>query len=106
MQVKNIGDFFRCNADKISKNPVFESSHLFFDVYGILPGQSQKVHTHEDSDKIYSVLEGEVCVILGDEQRNLVAGETVMAESGVAHGIVNQGLSPAYVLVVMAPKPQ
>lgn len=105
VQIKNLRDFFKFNAEKIAKNSVFESPHLFFDVYGILPGQSQKIHTHLNSDKIYLVLEGEAVVTVGDTHRTILNGQAVFASAGEPHGIQNNGQSPAAVLVVMAPKP-
>jgi quercetin dioxygenase-like cupin family protein len=105
LEIQTLRDFFKFSTEKLFKNPIFESPHLFFDIYGILPGQAQKVHAHADSDKIYCVLEGEAWVTVGDCEHTLLAGQAVLAAAGVAHGIKNESLAPAAVLVVMAPKP-
>ena len=105
MNIQTLRDFFKFSTEKLTKTPVFDSPHLFFDVYGILPGQAQKVHAHADSDKIYCVLEGAARVTVGSDEHSLTAGQAVLAAAGEAHGIKNEGLGPAAVLVVMAPKP-
>lgn len=105
MQIQNLRDFFKFNTEKIAKNSVFDSPHLFFDVYGILPGQAQKIHAHSDSDKIYLVLEGEAWVTVGEVRTHLSAGQAALAAAGEPHGIENASSSPTSVLVVMAPKP-
>ena len=44
---------------KMKKIPIFSSQQFFYDLYCLLPGQFQKVHSHPKEDKVYLVLEGE-----------------------------------------------
>lgn len=92
--------------EKMAKVNLFESSRLFCDVYGLMPGQSQKPHSHAQNDKVYSVLTGRVRVDIGDEQRSLGPGEVAIAPAGVEHGVTNESDAPATLLVVMAPHPK
>ena len=48
------------STEKMQKVNLFETSHLFCDIYCLCSGQSQKLHQHEDAEKIYYILEGEV----------------------------------------------
>ncbi len=90
----------------MQKVPVFTSDKLYCDQYCLLPGQAQRVHTHDAEDKIYIVLEGEAMLELGTERELLVEGMGTIARAGVAHGVANESDSNVVLLVVMAPKPK
>ena len=95
----------RFEKDKLQKVPVFESERFFCDQYCMLPGQSQKVHSHENEDKVYVVLEGEAMFDIGGEKELLAEGSAVIARAGTPHGVNNLSDSPLVLLVMMAPKP-
>ncbi|WP_038045539.1 cupin domain-containing protein [Thermus caliditerrae] len=105
MEIRDLKSLARFSPEKMAKIPVFESERMFFDLYALLPGQAQKVHAHEGSDKAYYVLEGEVVVRIGEEEALLVPGMAALARAGEAHGVRNESANPALLLVVMAPKP-
>ncbi len=88
------------------KNGLFASPRLFYDLYCLLPGQSQKVHSHEDSDKVYYVLEGTGHFTVSDEKRDLTEGHAVLAPAGEPHGVRNDTQENLVLLVTMAPPPQ
>lgn len=106
MQVVDIATARRYAPDKMVKHPVFETEHLFCDVYCLEPGQEQAVHAHAGSDKIYILLEGRAVVTVGDEERELRPMEAVLAPAGLPHGIANRSKERAAALVFFAPKPQ
>ena len=58
METRTVSDAVAFSEEKMKKNALFDSPHLFYDAYCLLPGQFQKVHAHEDSDKVYYVLRG------------------------------------------------
>jgi len=95
----------RFDAAKMQKINLFETERFFLNVYCLEPGQAQKTHAHEGADKVYAVLEGSVTARVGDEERELRTGETVLAPAGSAHGIENRSKQRAAVLVFMAPRP-
>jgi quercetin dioxygenase-like cupin family protein len=98
-------DVRRFDAAKMQKINLFETSRFFCDVYCLEPGQAQKPHRHDDADKVYAVLEGEVAVRVGEETATLRAGEAVLAPAGADHGVDNPGPGRAALLVFMAPRP-
>ncbi len=104
MKVASIG-VRKFDAAKMQKINLFETERFFCDVYCLEPGQAQKTHAHEGSDKMYAVLEGSVTALVGGEERELQPGEAVLAPAGTEHGIVNRSAARAAVLVFMAPKP-
>ncbi len=106
MKVVKVRDQIAFNAEKMSKVSLFDSERFFCDIYCLEPGQQQKVHAHEGSDKVYYVLEGSGKVTVGAETRDLSADEITMAPSGEEHGVVNDSGGRLVMLVFMAPKPQ
>ena len=106
MKVLKVGDQIAFNAEKMNKVSLFDSERFFCDVYCLEPGQKQKVHAHDGSDKIYYVLEGKGKVTVGQDERELAADEITIAPSGEEHGVVNHTDRRLVMLVFMAPKPQ
>ena len=96
----------RFSDEKMQKVPVFKTPKMFYDQYCLLPGQSQKVHSHEGEDKVYLVLEGEAVFDIGGEQEMLTEGTAVIARAGVPHGVRNDSGTKLVLLVTMAPRPQ
>jgi quercetin dioxygenase-like cupin family protein len=106
IDVKSFATARRFDPAKMQKLALFESDRFFCDVYCLLPGQEQKPHAHEGSDKIYAVLEGTVEVRVGSETRSVGQGEAALAPAGKEHGVLNRSGSPAALLVFLAPRPQ
>ena len=93
------------SEEKMQKNSLFDSPHLFYDAYCLLPCQHQKVHAHDGSDKIYYVLEGTGHFTVGDEEQDLGKGHAVIARAGESHGVSNETDENLVLLVTMAPRP-
>ena len=105
MESKPVTKAISFSEEKMKKNSLFESPYLFYDAYCLMPGQHQKIHTHENSDKIYYVLEGTGRFTVGDEEQNLPQGYAVIASAGEPHGVRNETDENLVLLVTMAPRP-
>ena len=105
MESKRVRDGTSFSEEKMKKNALFDSPHLFYDAYCLLPGQAQKVHAHEGSDKVYFVLEGTGRFTIGDEESDLGEGHAVIARAGERHGVRNESAQNLVLLVTMAPRP-
>ncbi len=105
MEHKRLTDHLRFKDEKMQKIPLFDSAKMFFDLYCLLPGQFQKVHSHANEDKVYVVLEGEGFFDIGGEQKSLSEGEAVIARAGEPHGVRNETGEKLVLLVAMSPKP-
>ncbi len=105
MESRSVAQSVAFSEEKMQKNALFDSPHLFYDAYCLLPGQSQKVHAHEGSDKIYYVLRGTGRFTVGDEERDLAEGHAVIARAGDPHGVRNGTEENLVLLVTMAPRP-
>ncbi len=100
-----ISEELQFTKEKMKKNGLFETDRMFCDLYCFEPGQSQPVHSHEGSDKVYFVLQGKGLFQIGDEERQLERDEIALAPSGKRHGVSNPGPDRLVLLVFMAPKP-
>lgn len=105
MDVRHAASCKSFNTEKMKKVNLFETDRMFCDLYCFEPGQRQHVHAHAGSDKVYYVLEGCGTFHIGDESKELQADSTVMAPSGVEHGVTNTSNKRLVLLVHMAPKP-
>ena len=92
-------------SDKLAKHNLFETAQMFCDVYCLEPGQAQKPHAHAGATKFYYVLEGRGTFSVGDERRELGAGELAWSAPGESHGVENTSSDRLVLLVAMAPNP-
>ena len=105
MEIVNLESLVRFSNEKMQKVPLFDSEKCFCDLYCLSPGQDQRVHTHEESEKIYVVLRGSGKFHIGGTERELASGQAVIARAGEAHGVKNTGDQDLVLLVFMSPKP-
>ena len=104
MDFQSVGAVQRFSTEKYQKVSLFETPQTAMDVYCLLPGQTQKLHSHKGTDKYYLVWEGHATVQIGEEVRELGPGEAALARPGVDHSIANQSDQPVVALVFQAPK--
>lgn len=105
MEIKKLSDCIVFSDEKMQKVPIFESERFFFDQYCLLPGQSQRVHSHASEDKVYVVMQGTGTFTIGEDIRELSAGEAVIARATVPHGVSNTSEEKLICLVTMSPRP-
>ena len=84
-----------------------DSQHTNGDIYvveGVMPpGSEVPLHVHTHEDEIFHVLEGEVELILGEQQIIGKAGDMTYLPRGVPHAIKALGEHPARVLNYVFP---
>ena len=100
-----LAEHAKFQADKMAKIALATTPRVQLDLYCLEPGQSQKVHSHDDQDKIYVALEGGGRVSVGAEQYALARGEAVVAAAGVPHGVTNDSGARLMILVFVSPPP-
>jgi quercetin dioxygenase-like cupin family protein len=105
VETRDINEAISFSGEKMKKSPIFDSDKLFYDAYCLMPGQEQKVHTHDESDKIYYVLQGTLRFTIANEEQDLGPGTAVIARAGDPHGVRNDTDENAVLLVTMAPRP-
>jgi quercetin dioxygenase-like cupin family protein len=92
-------------ADRMAKIALATTPRAQLDLYCLEPGQSQKVHSHDDQDKVYVVLEGAGRFTLGGDEHRLTQGEALVAAAGAPHGVVNDSGARLLLLVFVSPPP-
>ena len=66
-------------------------------------GTSTILHRHLQAEEIYHIIEGMGEMLLGNEQFNVVTGDTVCIPAGVKHRIKNSGKKPLKILCCCSP---
>jgi mannose-6-phosphate isomerase-like protein (cupin superfamily) len=66
-------------------------------------GTRTALHRHQRTEEIYHIMHGTGLMQLGDEQFQVVAGDTVLIAPGVAHCISASGADPLRILCACAP---
>src|SRR5687767_2521707 len=105
MEPRTLDALARFSPEKMQKVPVFDSARMLCDVYCLEPGQAQKVHAHDASDKVYLCVRGALRATIGAQEIELAPGQAVLAPAGVPHGVRNDGAEQAMAFVVTTPKP-
>jgi len=105
METRNVDHLIRFSDDKMQKIPLFDSAKYFCDLYCLKSGQDQRIHSHAESDKIYFVLLGKGTFHIAGEEKELGAGEIVIARPGEVHGVKNAAAEDLVLLVFMTPRP-
>ncbi len=98
----DIAERFLFAESKLSKVALAESARLLLDVYCLRPGQAQRVHAHDNIDKVYVVLTGQPTLQLGEESRVLTLHQAAYAQAGVPHGVRNDSQEDTTLLVFQA----
>ncbi len=105
METKSIVDAKKFDPHRLVKTTLFENERMFCDVYCLSPGQEQKPHKHDASDKLYVVVEGVGIFKVGDDIREVGEKNVVLAPAGIEHSVKNDSSGPLALLVFMAPHP-
>lgn len=105
MSFRSIQEATRFSTERYQKHNLVSTDRSMLDVYCLLPGQRQDLHTHSANDKHYVIWRGEAEVTIGNETRTLQAGAVATAKPGEPHAIANASARPLVVLVFQAPKP-
>ena len=103
--VKHYSDHVGVRADKFFKTTLFQAERLMIGLNCLEPGQVQSVHSHEDQDKFYLVMEGVGSFTVGEEVIEAGPGNTIWAEAGVPHGVENKDGERLVILMGIAPSP-
>ena len=69
----------------------------------IPPGQGPPLHVHASEDEAWWVIEGSLRFQLGSDVAEAPAGSFVFVPRGTPHAFVNDGASPARILMVFTP---
>ncbi len=69
----------------------------------LLPGQEVTPHRHQTIEEIYYVVEGLGVMTVGDEQREVSAGDAIFIPRHHRHTLKNTGTEPIKLILVCGP---
>jgi mannose-6-phosphate isomerase-like protein (cupin superfamily) len=67
------------------------------------PGRAVTPHHHNQTEEIYYILSGRGWMTVGDEKREVSAGDAIYVPRGHRHTLENTGAEPIRLLVVCGP---
>jgi quercetin dioxygenase-like cupin family protein len=102
---RSITDSAAFSGEKAAKADLYAGERLFVGLNCFEPGQAQKVHAHTGADKFYYVVSGRARLSVGEQTREVAAGDIVWAPAGVPHGVA-EALERTILLVGIAPPPR
>ena len=68
----------------------------------IKPGGTNRLHSHEDREQIYIILQGEGVMQVGEEKEEAKAGDAIFLPAQIPHGFFNTGKKTAVILLLAA----
>lgn len=98
---RSIDSAIAFGADQAAKTDLYPGEHLFVGLNCFEPGQTQRIHSHVDADKVYFVVSGKARMTVGDETREAAAGDLIWAPANVPHGVV-EALERTVMLVTIS----
>jgi mannose-6-phosphate isomerase-like protein (cupin superfamily) len=69
----------------------------------LLPGQAVTPHHHREIEEIYYILSGRGVMQVGDEKREVTAGDAIYVPRGSRHTLENTGAEPVKLMLVCGP---
>lgn len=69
----------------------------------LLPGQAVTPHHHRELEEIYYILSGSGVMTVGDEKREVAAGDAIYVPRRSRHTLENTGAEPIKLLLVCGP---
>ena len=90
IRVKEHAEF---RPDRMAKVALATTPRAQLDLYCLEPGQSQKPHKHDGSDKVYMVLEGVARFDVDGETLDVGANHAVVCPAGFCLLIFSTGIS-------------
>ncbi|HKE99443.1 MAG TPA: cupin domain-containing protein [Actinomycetes bacterium] len=106
MDRRSLTELVAFEPGRMAKHRVFATDRTITDLYCLDPGQEQRLHAHEESDKVAVVMAGRVLARVGDHQQELAQYDAVLAPAGTGHAFKNLGPDPAVLLVFLGPRPR
>lgn len=67
------------------------------------PGAAVPPHHHEVLEEVYYILEGSGVMTIGNEQREVGAGDAIYIPRNNRHSLTNTGSEPMRILLVCGP---
>lgn len=88
-----------------AKQPESMKTFKHFARITLKPGETNNLHTHKNAEQVYFVLQGDGIAQVGDEKKEVSAGDSIFLPSDIPHGFFNTGKKTAIIILVGAAVP-
>jgi quercetin dioxygenase-like cupin family protein len=105
MDIINLEKSADFSAEKFSPSRLIEKKEVQMVLLAFEPGQGVPAHK-TPVDVFFQVVKGAVEITIGEETREVAAGNIVLSPANIPHAIMNSSGERAAVLVVKTPNPQ
>jgi mannose-6-phosphate isomerase-like protein (cupin superfamily) len=82
-------NFEEAEKQGFTRKTLFETEHMRFSVYMILPGQENPLHSHPGSDEILAFTYGKGECVVGEEVVPVESGSVLFIPKDVPHAVRN-----------------
>ncbi|OGP55465.1 MAG: hypothetical protein A2Y65_11865 [Deltaproteobacteria bacterium RBG_13_52_11] len=85
-------------------HPAIHGNHKQSLAEAIVPvGSTTLLHRHLQTEEIYHIIDGAGVMVLGDEQFDVIVGDTVCIMPGTPHQVTNTGAIPLRLMCCCSP---
>lgn len=105
MDIINLEKSTNFSAEKFSPNRLIEKKEVQVVLLAFEPGQGVPEHK-TPVNVFFQVVKGTVEITIGEETKEVAAGNIVLSPANIPHAIKNSSGDRAAVLVVKTPNPQ
>jgi quercetin dioxygenase-like cupin family protein len=106
MEKKSLTIIQKFSPRSFVRQRVWQSDQLHCNLYCFEPGQQNSLHRHPDADEVVFCWEGEGLIVVGSEQSQFMAGDTVLVPKDTSHGYLNTSQDRRMMIaVVQCPLP-
>lgn len=85
-----------------TENPDLTRSIASFWIMTVMPGGTNEPHSHSDEEQIYLIKEGEGLMVVGEEKREVKAGDAIYLPPKITHAFYNTWNEPCVIIAVGA----
>jgi len=106
MKIEKIEDKIIFNENTISKRLIFNENKILNFMLNLKPGQGVPPHTHEASDLIIYIVEGDEGELVSDgKKEKVMKGDVIHCSGSEMFSLQNSGENNMACFVVIAPNP-
>jgi mannose-6-phosphate isomerase-like protein (cupin superfamily) len=94
--------FFEDYPEFNAKKPESMKAFTSFSRVLIKPGATNQIHVHQEQEQVYFVLQGGGEIQVGDERKQVKAGDAIFLPANIQHGFINNTKNLTILLMIGA----
>ena len=85
-----------------TEDPKLTKGITSFWIMTVMPGGTNEPHSHKDEEQIYFIKDGNGLIVVGEEKREVKAGDAIYLPPKTVHAFYNTGSEPCVIIAVGA----